>query len=261
MKRLLAAASLLIAVTGVLLISEGASATNGILDDFAKAYPATAGTGLANCSTCHTSVPALNPYGSALRAAGFNFGSIEGQDSDGDGFTNLQEIQGLTSPGNASDHPAPTTTSTSTTSSSTTTTTTDRVGGTATSTTTTTVETASPSGATAFDAGPAGTVWLAVQDGQLVVTNVDTTWGYELDDNDAHEIEIEFQSGDVEVEFEAELEHGVIRIELEVENDVDDRDDNDQDHADEDDDDDDRRHRDEDDHDDDDDDVHDDHDD
>jgi cytochrome c553 len=63
MKRFLAVTTLLVAVVGVLGLSDSASATNGVMSDFTNAYPATAGTALANCSTCHTSVPALNAYG------------------------------------------------------------------------------------------------------------------------------------------------------------------------------------------------------
>jgi hypothetical protein len=233
MRRFLAGAALLAAVVGVLLISEGASATNAIQDNFTNAYPATQGTALASCSTCHTSVPALNPYGSAVRASGFNFGSIESLDADGDGFTNLEEIQALTNPGDASDHPVVTTTTTSTT--TTTTTMATPTPSTTTTTTTTlpqTPVTAPAADAMAFDAGPAGTVWLAVEDGRLVVIEVETTWSYEIEvefDDDEHEIEIEFRNGDQEVEFKAELEDGQIETEVELEND-DDHDDDDDDH-------------------------------
>ncbi len=72
----------------------------------------TAGTRIdatTNCQVCHTSsIPALNGYGSAYKAAGRNSGAFEAIksfDSDGDGFTNLVEIQARTFPGNAADKP------------------------------------------------------------------------------------------------------------------------------------------------------------
>lgn len=235
MKRFLAATAFLVVALGVFAISNSASATNGILNDFTAAYPATTGTALDSCSTCHTSAPALNPYGSALRANGFNFGAIEGLDSDGDGFTNLQEIRALTLPGSASSRPTtPTTTSTTTSTSTTSTTSAATPSTTSTTSTTTTVApqspaaapasaaTPAPSGAMAFEIEGVGTVWLAIVDGRLVVSQVDTTWQYsqESDDDDGddgHEVEIKFRSGGTEVEFEAEFEDGAIRTKVETE--------------------------------------------
>ncbi|WDT70516.1 MAG: JDVT-CTERM domain-containing protein [Candidatus Manganitrophus sp.] len=68
----------------------------------------TAGTRLNTCTLCHTaSPPTLNPYGSAYKAEGRNnpasFGTIESSDSDGDLWTNLEEINARTFPGNAAD--------------------------------------------------------------------------------------------------------------------------------------------------------------
>ena len=64
------------------------------------------------CAVCHaSSIPNLNPYGSAYSNAGrFNASSliaIENIDSDGDGFTNIQELRAFTYPGDPNDHPAP----------------------------------------------------------------------------------------------------------------------------------------------------------
>ena len=71
---------------------------------------AAADTKLDSCSTCHTaalrrSTPMAWRIGTAaaVRAA---LAAIEPTDSDGDSWTNLQEIQALTFPGNAADHPA-----------------------------------------------------------------------------------------------------------------------------------------------------------
>ncbi|MDR9449771.1 MAG: hypothetical protein RI637_01025 [Acidimicrobiia bacterium] len=237
MKRFLAATAFLVVAVGVIAISTSASAKDSILTSFTSNYPATAGSALDSCSTCHTSVPALNAYGSALQAAGLNFRTIEGLDSDGDGFTNLQEIRALTNPGVASSRPT-TPTSTSTTSS--TTSTTSAATPSTSSTTSTTAAAATqpataaltpavgPSGSTAFEVKEVGTVWLAIEEGRLLVTRVDTTWQYSQE-SDGHEVEIKFRSGNQEVEFEAELEDGAIRTEIEVGSD-DDRDD-DRDHG------------------------------
>lgn len=244
MKRFLAATAFLVIAVGVIAISTSASAKDSILTSFTSNYPATAGSALDSCSTCHTSVPALNAYGSALQAAGLNFRTIEGLDSDGDGFTNLQEIRALTNPGVASSRPT-TPTSTSTTSS--TTSTTSAATPSTSSTTGTTVAAASqpataaptpavgPSGSTAFEVKGIGTVWLAIEDGRLLLTRVDTTWQYSQE-SDGHEVEIKFRSGNEAVEFEAELEDERIRTKIEIGSDEDrddDRhDDDDDDHGD-----------------------------
>jgi hypothetical protein len=74
---------------------------------FTSTYPGTAGTKLDSCSTCHTTASGgpLNPYGAAVGAANFNYASIEGQDSDNDGFINIDEINAITFPGDATDFP------------------------------------------------------------------------------------------------------------------------------------------------------------
>ena len=222
MKRFLAATAFVVVALGVFALTDTASATNGVLDTFTTAYPGTAGTALANCSTCHTSVPNLNAYGSALRAAGMNFAGIEGLDSDGDGFSNLQEIRNLTNPGNAADNPpttAPATTGTTTTTSTTVTTAPAPPEPVAAAQTPAPNRSVAPAGATAFDAAAAGTVWLAVEDGILVVDRVDTTWEFKVETDDDGEIEIEFRNGEQEVEFEAELEDGNIKTKVESESD------------------------------------------
>jgi hypothetical protein len=72
-------------------------------------YPGVVGSRIDSCSLCHTSAPNLNTYGSAYKAKGrgsaTSLTSIEGVDSDGDGFTNLQEITALTFPGDKLDFP------------------------------------------------------------------------------------------------------------------------------------------------------------
>ena len=73
---------------------------------FLARYPATEGTKLAECRTCHLALPpANNPYGAAFKAAHFTFDEIEKLDSDKDGATNLAEIKALTYPGDPTDKP------------------------------------------------------------------------------------------------------------------------------------------------------------
>jgi hypothetical protein len=85
-----------------------AYAVGGYLSSFESTYPAAVGSGLDSCSLCHSSLStyARNSYGSDYAANGHSFKAIEGLDSDGDGFTNLQEIQALTLPGSSSSKPA-----------------------------------------------------------------------------------------------------------------------------------------------------------
>ena len=88
-----------------LIAASSVHATSGYKASFETAYPAAIGSRIDACSLCHTSAPARNSYGAAFAGAGFNFKAIESADSDGDGFTNLQEITALTFPGNAADNP------------------------------------------------------------------------------------------------------------------------------------------------------------
>ncbi len=68
------------------------------------------GTGQAECATCHTGAPALNPYGSCVKEAVARSGSMEAaikavmrSDCDGDGTVNSEEFASGTSPGSAND--------------------------------------------------------------------------------------------------------------------------------------------------------------
>jgi hypothetical protein len=104
----------------VMIASTKPQVTSALPDFLSSAvakYPNIAASSLNNCTLCHTaSIPSLNPYGSAYKDNGKNsaaFGLIEGLDSDGDGFTNLQEINALTFPGDPASFPAvPTATNT-----------------------------------------------------------------------------------------------------------------------------------------------------
>ncbi len=100
-----------LALAGGLVWSVQSLTAKAYLPDIGYAearYPNIANSRIDTCSLCHTSAPALNPYGSAYKSAGRNsaaLAAIEPLDSDGDGWTNLQEIIALTFPGNLNDHP------------------------------------------------------------------------------------------------------------------------------------------------------------
>ena len=81
-----------------------AYASSGYLTNFNNTY-GTSATRLNTCSLCHPSVPSLNPYGNAFFNSGHNFLTIEPQDSDGDGFSNIDEINAKTFPGNPASKP------------------------------------------------------------------------------------------------------------------------------------------------------------
>ncbi|MCU0598652.1 MAG: hypothetical protein MUE70_05250 [Desulfobacterales bacterium] len=107
-------------------------------DKFLTAHPDKAGTKLDHCALCHCGgeyeskgqmvalgscqwchytygydgageiEETMNEYGIAYKNAGRNAAavtSIDGADSDGDGYTNIEEIEAETFPGNPDDHP------------------------------------------------------------------------------------------------------------------------------------------------------------
>lgn len=82
-----------------------ALAVGGYLSQFNAQY-GTAGTKLDSCTLCHgAGGPPNNPYGAAYAANGHNYTAIEQLDSDGDGYTNLEEITAGTHPGDPNDFP------------------------------------------------------------------------------------------------------------------------------------------------------------
>lgn len=101
-KEIVSMLSLCVMIT--LIGSSSVSANTTIKDDFNTAY-GTTGTRLDDCATCHTTAPELNPYGVALNDSGLDFAAIEPDDSDGDGFSNIDEIDNLTFPGDPNDFP------------------------------------------------------------------------------------------------------------------------------------------------------------
>ena len=106
---------LIILFLAIALLSVEGYANSSIKQMFTSQYD-NQDTELDKCATCmrSTSPPASwNPYGTALRNdPDFNrhnvaqaLENIEQQDSDGDGFTNIDEIRNSTHPGNPDDFP------------------------------------------------------------------------------------------------------------------------------------------------------------
>jgi hypothetical protein len=102
-----------VALTLVLGFTVIALADSGALADFNAQYPKNKYAN--NCNICHKgSPPARNPYGTDLVKAGATAGNIsaatflavEGLDSDGDGATNIAEINAGTWPGDPKSKPA-----------------------------------------------------------------------------------------------------------------------------------------------------------
>ena len=89
----------------VIGVSSMASGKDGYLPLFNTRY-GTAGTKLDKCTVCHSTIPACNSYGAAYGNNGHNFPTIEPLDSDGDGFSNIDEITARTFPGNPASKPS-----------------------------------------------------------------------------------------------------------------------------------------------------------
>lgn len=99
----------LISLLVVVALRSPARATPDHLNAFNQKYE-TSGSRLDGCTTCHTSTPDadhLNNYGLDFRDADHDFATIEQLDSDGDGSTNIDEINARTFPGDPDDRPAP----------------------------------------------------------------------------------------------------------------------------------------------------------
>lgn len=88
--------SLVLCLVG--LSASGALAYNNIGSAWRAFYPDTcqelqdATTNGQDCILCHTASLGFNDYGQAVKDANDDFGSIENDDSDGDGRTNGEEI-------------------------------------------------------------------------------------------------------------------------------------------------------------------------
>ena len=88
----------------LLFLPRAADATSSYRNAWNNDYPdVCSALSDLSCSICHTEAPALNPYGQDI--AGTDGPSIENLDSDGDGYTNGQEILvDCTDPADATDH-------------------------------------------------------------------------------------------------------------------------------------------------------------
>ncbi len=96
-------------IFGLLIVAASAStasAKSTFLGDFNARY-GTAGTPLDSCSLCHTNIPSVNGYGADWVDNSKSFSAIEGRDSDGDGWSNIDEILALSMPGDATSVPSP----------------------------------------------------------------------------------------------------------------------------------------------------------
>lgn len=106
--------SLAVCVLAAFLTVGGTAYGNGTLQSTFNTEYSTGGTALDTCSTCHTSGSSFNPYGQAINDAGGEgadaglaaIQAVEGDDSDGDGFSNFDEIDNLTFPGDNTSFPA-----------------------------------------------------------------------------------------------------------------------------------------------------------
>lgn len=100
--------SAVISMAGFGLLVSPAESKPEYLSEFNARYK-TAGSHLDTCSTCHASTSPskenLNPYGKDFGAANHDFGAIEAKDSDGDGFSNIDEINAGTFPGDPNENP------------------------------------------------------------------------------------------------------------------------------------------------------------
>lgn len=99
MKRIMFITALLLSLTAI-----NAEAKMGFKKKFTAQYPKSS---LSGCVTCHNNEDepgdsGLNAYGEDLNAASLNFKAIEAKDSDGDGKSNLDEINAGTLPGDKS---------------------------------------------------------------------------------------------------------------------------------------------------------------
>lgn len=96
-------------VAGLTMVNRPPEITHAQFADLTAAqtqYSNISGSALDACGLCHTATFGFNDYGLAYASAGKDFAAIEGQDSDGDGFTNIEEILALTFPGDAASKPA-----------------------------------------------------------------------------------------------------------------------------------------------------------
>ena len=98
--------SVLVSLVFILGFAGSVLANQAALDTFNGQYPGTS----YGCNLCHkAAIPATNPYGAdlALPVTAQQLIAIENIDSDGDGATNIDEINAGTFPGNPKSKPKP----------------------------------------------------------------------------------------------------------------------------------------------------------
>lgn len=100
--------SAVLSAVGFAVISPPAQSTPEYLSQFNAKYD-TRGSKLDGCQTCHTaaggSAENVGPYGQDFAKNNHDFAAVEGLDSDGDGFSNIDEIKAETFPGDPNDNP------------------------------------------------------------------------------------------------------------------------------------------------------------
>lgn len=109
MKKYIAFAVMLIVVCGIAGI---ASANKVMFPDFKQRYEIGSESKLNGCFTCHFNAAGggpRNPFGIAYKKAyaDQDFADLEKTDSDGDGYTNIEEIKAGKKPGDFNDMPGP----------------------------------------------------------------------------------------------------------------------------------------------------------
>lgn len=97
-----------LSAAGFAVLGSPAESKPEYLSSFNSKYN-TRGSKLDSCKTCHQSdtgnADNLNAYGKDFGAANHDFAAVEGKDSDGDGFSNVDEIKAKTYPGDPNDNP------------------------------------------------------------------------------------------------------------------------------------------------------------
>ena len=105
---IIAALMVVSAIGGFAAWISPAQSTPEHLSTFNQKYD-TRGTHLDSCQTCHTASPGnkdnVNPYGADFAKNNHDLGAVEPLDSDGDGFSNIDEIKALTYPGDPNENP------------------------------------------------------------------------------------------------------------------------------------------------------------
>ncbi len=96
--------SIVMAVFCCLTLASGSAlALSGYLTEFNTRY-GTGGTEINSCGLCHSTMPALNNFGVDYSVSN-SFATIENLDSDSDSFSNIDEINARTFPGNPASFP------------------------------------------------------------------------------------------------------------------------------------------------------------